>query len=806
MRKCLAVMLLALCVPLTAQEDEQHTDLAVAFPSTTLVYGSADVGGYLEALNPSELFAGLDVGTRLPDLGDFLRDRIELTMTDAEFEALQGGVNRAALGLLDIAVAGPRLQLVIEHKDLSALARALKQAHADGVLSMIDMEDYYGVPIYEIEAPRGSRDTEADPFGMASPEQALADWAAVAHVWVAIHGDKHLVIATSQSAVKDAVDYLSYPEDPLDTLLGNSRYKEAMAEFKDPQAQLFINVQSVINTVERLAGDGGSSGPLQDIVRAMVGVGNEEVQFYIGLIQYEQFKSFAAAGWIDEQALTLRIDARFVFHNPPGWLDALRVEARPMPFTKLIPADSTFAMTTSIDDAPTLYGTIKEFLKSRAATAGHTDVIDALEEAEEMLQGEDALLGQLLGHMGVGQAFVVLPPHADSGREPPSAAILGLKDRKAAELFLYEKCMDSPIGSLFREAESGLSSVTFLHGVEIHHDPANTFAFAFMDLDGDAGALVMGTYTAVERIIKASFEDGGMAHMGTWNRVHPLMAKVAGPHMYINFGAIMKMVATFTTMIRFWDVEAKPVDRDDTEKDDDPMPHLADFFGETVIVGSAVSHESSISFRVIAGGWPDRERIRTLAIHFRDVERNRQIRDDYARVMDASHAHFAIKGAPATAVSALLEAGLLDQEEWAVDPFGVEDDTPRHYAVAPVPADVDIRQAILLAYQAKPGLRGNHLAVLWNGHVVELTPAALANALVLAAEGKPLPPEGDWYKDALRPLYETTDPRTRPEPEWWDEGGVEVRVIDDQGNEILHEVDEDKDTMQEVEKILDKQK
>src|SRR5690606_19991612 len=126
---------------------------------------------------------------------------------------------------------------------------------------------------------------------------------------------------------------------------------------------------------------------------------------------------------------------------------------------------------------------INEFLKSRAATAGHTDVIEAIEEAEATLQADEGLLDQLLGHMGIGQAFVVLPPDEESGQEPPSAALLGLKDRKAAERFLYEECMDSPIGSIFNQAESGLSSVTFLHGVEIHHDSANGFAFAFMDLE-----------------------------------------------------------------------------------------------------------------------------------------------------------------------------------------------------------------------------------------------------------------------------------------------------------------------------------
>ncbi|MCB9932377.1 MAG: hypothetical protein H6841_03045, partial [Planctomycetes bacterium] len=208
----------------------------------------------------------------------------------------------------------------------------------------------------------------------------------------------------------------------------------------------------------------------------------------------------------------------------------------------------------------------------------------------------------------------------------------------------------------------------------------------------------------------------------------------------------------------------------------------------------ARSSDNGVSVRLAVAGWPDRNKMRSMGLHYRDVGRNQQVRDDFVRVRDAARAHLAIKSKPASEVKQLIETGLLTREDWGIDPYGAdaEDGTARFYALATVPGDVDIRQAVLCAYQREPGLRGNHLAVLWNSHIVELTPEGLKKALELAAGGQPLPADGPWYRETLKPLHTSGDPRGRRATEpWEDDTKVDVIIIDDDGNEVSVKVEED---------------
>ncbi|MBZ0134959.1 MAG: hypothetical protein K8I27_01135 [Planctomycetes bacterium] len=802
------LLLLLLATPLVAQDnnpDEQKpVDLAVAFPSTTMVYLRADTSDYFESLNPEEIFAGLEGQFDLPDLGNIARDRLELELSDEEVSALAKGVEGTALGLLDVAVSGPKFQVVFQHRDLSSLARALKDAEKEGAMTVPGVDDYYGTLIYEVYLPllpTESRDDFAPDMNPFSSLMTIQD------LWISVFKDKYLVIATSENAVKDAVDYISFPEDPIDTLLGNARYKEAIAPFDAPQSVFFVNVQAVINTMERLAGDKGSSGPMQEMLLYMLGVNDEQVRFFFNLVQYEQFKSFAAGFWLDETALTLRMDANLVFHNPPGWFDTLRVKPQPMPFTSFIPGDAMFAMTDCVQDVGGMYDRIKAFFTERANAAGQPELVKAWDDLEASIKDENCSLKDTLDQLGVGQAGVVLPGKQGGSGNASVAAILGLKNRKQAEDFFFSRFIDSVLGKPFKQAEGEITPITIVNGVEIHHDQDNELAFAFMDFEGDTGVLLLGELDAVRRIVLARTGNMNLHAMKSWQAANGLLWGEGSLHMYINFGSMLETMGGLTSRAWMWESEDdQGIDRDDTEKDEDPTPFLANFFRQTVLIGSARSNESSVNVRFAAAGWPSREEMRGMALHFRDVERNRQIRDDFVRVRDAARAYYAIKGAPAAKVAQLLGTGLLVNEEWSIDPFGADDETPREYAIAEVPEDVDIRQPILCAYQAKPGLRGNHLAVLWNGHIVALTPEALTNALALAKEGKPLPRDGDWYRDALRPLYEMDDPRTTPSYDRWvEEDKVEVVIIDDEGNEQEVKLDQE-GLMETTEEILDQQK
>jgi hypothetical protein len=184
-----------------------------------------------------------------------------------------------------------------------------------------------------------------------------------------------------------------------------------------------------------------------------------------------------------------------------------------------------------------------------------------------------------------------------------------------------------------------------------------------------------------------------------------------------------------------------------------------------------------------------------MTTHFRDVKRNEQVRDDLLQIRQAAFTRFAIQGTPPTTLEALLEAGYLSDREATMDAFH---DEP--YLLAQTPADVDSRQGVLLAYQGKPGLRGLHLAVLWNSHIVALTPDQLTEAVERAGRGEAL--DEERYRQAMIALFRED---LRPVPMdvvTFESDDAELVVIDDDGNE--EEIRLDKDGLrQQAEGILD---
>ncbi|MCA8912747.1 MAG: DUF3352 domain-containing protein [Planctomycetes bacterium] len=824
MRSAALFLLIAtlLAPMLAAQDEENQVDLAVAFPSTTMVYLRADTNDYFEALNPKEMFSGLEGDLNVPDLGEIARDRLELNLSDEEVEALAKDIQGTAGGLLDVALSGPKFEVVFKHKNLSALARALKEAQKDGSTTVVDVEDYYGSLIYEIEVPVSASEPGNDFQPDVNP---FNQWLASDSLWVSIYDNKYLLIANGDNAVKDAVDFISYPDDPVDTLLGNSRYKEAIADFEKPQGLFFVNVQSVINTMERLAGDKGSSSPMQEMLQAFIGTSDEQVRFFFNLIQYEQFKSFAAGFWLDEKALTLRMDANLVFHNPPGWFETLRVEPKKMPLTEFIPADSVFALTDCVEDVHGMYEKTREFFFSRAKAAGQMKLIEGWKELEKKAKDEHASLDDTLKQLGGGQAIIVQKHEGTEYAFMPFdvAGMLGVKNCEEAEEYFHENLLRSRQGSGFRQMEGEITPVIIVNGVEIHADDTGNWGYAFIEAADGSGVFAVGAMDTLKSIARAKTEGSNLHSKQTWTQAKGLLWEEGSMHMYVNFGSLIGTMAGVVNRNLFWgyeDDESSTFKRDDTEKDDDPVPYLAEFFANTVIVGAARSSESSVSIRIAAAGWPDRENMRGMAIHYRNVERNKHVRDALLRVREAARTQYAIKSElvtegeeetikskPARDVTELIENGYLTRAEWSIDPYGADepDDTERHYALAEVPDDVDIRQAILCAYQKQPGLRGNYLAVLWNTHVVELTPEGLKAAIALAKEGKPLPADGKWYQDEARPLHSEKDPRAFETEPWEEEDTrIDVALIDDDGAETIIKVEEE-DLMTTTEATLDQQ-
>lgn len=818
MRLLIFLLALGIAAPaLLAQDEREEIDLAVGFPANTLLYAKDETSDYWAELKLDEIFAGIDSADfAVPDLGEIVRERLELPLTDEEITLLSEGVEASAFGLLDIGVSSPRLQVVIDHSDLAPLQRALDRAHEDRAGSVTGVEDYDNTNIYELYLPAvATPEPEMDPWGMR-PSNPAQEWLNLQEFWAAIIDNRFLVVATTNSAVKDAVDFLTFPEDPMDTLLGNSRYREAVADFEDPQGVLFVNVQSVIATLERLGGDQGTGGIVNMIFQSMMDSSGDTGEFVVGLIQYEQFKSFAAAMWIDQENLTARVDANLVFHNAPAWLDALRVEPAKMPLAEMIPDDAIFALTDSIDEPAEFYRGVKDFFITRARNAGQDELADAWEEFEETYSDHSASIDKTLEYMGTGQAVVVLPGEGNGARvaEPNVAGLIGVRDYEKARDYLYDDLIPSKLGESLREAETELSPIIVADGVEIHTTPDESWGFALIrGHDGD-GVFVIGQTHALKRVAAAR-AGSNILEMDHWRRAKGMLWGEGSMYMYMNFGEVLGLtVSGALNPLRAFMATEEDSDlaRDDTKRDEDPGPYLGDFFRDTVVAGSVRSNETSINLRITAAGWPDADSLRGMALHFRDVQLNVQARDDYVRLREGARDYLVLQGEPATDVQQLLDRGYVSDEGWLTDPFGAAEGDDRPYALAPVPADVDIRQAVLCAYQAEPGLRGNHLCVLWNSHVVELTPEGLASALELAAEGKPLARQTDhvgrvWYREEMKPLYEEEPPEIKMDGRYFeaDDTIVEVTIIDEDGDEAGINVDAD-DVVTQTEAVLDAEK
>jgi len=790
-----ALLLLLLLAPLAAQ-DKKPVDLAVGYPSTTLIYATGSVEQLGDFTEIEEALQGISGDVKLPDIRTLVAEKLELELTKQELRDLAAGTRTASAAVLDIAVKGPKLQVIFEHKDLAALARALAKAAKAGKETVIGSEEYDGVPIYQLYFPMNTGPSE----GMLNELNPFRGWLDSLDIHAAVLENRYLVLAASSSACKDAIDGLLFPEDPADTLLGNKRYQEALKDFDKPAALLFVNVQAVINTMERLSGDQGSSPILDMMLRGLIPSGTDSA-FWASLTQYEQFKSFSAAMWLPqgEGAVQGRIDARLSFHNTPGWLDALRVPAKPMPFLDLMPEDTISANTTCIDDFNKLYDQCKTFFVSRAKEAGQTEIIKQWDDFEKQLADEGHNHREFLKHLGLGQAWLAIPTSDDPDKRGSnsvgSVGLVGVNDWKAAQEYFYEKVLPGILGKDVREMESELSPVEVIGGVEIHSASSNRASYAFIPLpggDGKQGVFVIGDSAGVRRLATMRLKKRTLANSAAFAQARAGMWETQNVGLYLNVGAVLQIMAdTFDRYSRWdWDDfgEESAPDRDDAEKDRNPVPKLADFFSRAAIVGGTRSSETMIEMRFAAAGIPQMPEFKQLAGHYRDVARNFEVRDDLLRMREAAVAHLVLKDGPAADAAKLVESGCLAKADWSIDPYGKAGDveSTRKYELAVIPKDADIRQGILLAFQAKPGLRNMHLCVLWNNHIVALTPEQLAKAIERAAKGEAL--DEAAYATPLKPLFEV---RPVVEDEWEDEmiePKVEVAVIDDDGEETVIEV------------------
>lgn len=758
-RRFAALVLFLLSAGSLAAQDKQ-VELPVAYPSTTIAYMEGDLGRFTPIL--TELMRALGSEARVPDFGKEISERLDIEMTDAEVRKLVSGIQRASWGLLDIGIGRPRLkmQIVLRHEDPSLLAKALARAKETGAESIVDAQEYEGVSIYEVELP--AREVEVDPEGWGRTNP-MDDFLAFDSLFIAVQG-KHVIASTGLNYVKDTLDFLSFPDDATDTLSGNKRYKDALAEFEKPDMLVFVNTTALINTIERVSGDKGNS-PLNDFFGGLIRFSGE-------LLEYKQLKSIAAGVWIDDKTNTLKADARVQFHNEPAWYSAIKLKPVPQPLAEFVPVDTVSGTTYGIEKPRELYTKVMELLRSRAKESGQQEVLRELDRFEEMASAQGVKVEEILDQLAHAQALLILPASGDASRGryrgPSIVGLFRLRDVKEAETFLYEKLLRTKLGEELRKSDV---DITMIDDVEIHHPHAgrdrDPLAYAFVK-----DVFIVGSLDGIKRVVEARKQGTTLDSMPAYKQARGMIWEKCGSTSYLNVGAYIELMSgNFRRYSDFEDRRADVVDA--TQEDANSAPYLARFFRGTVLVWGTQARENELAMRLSVAGFPSTEQFKEMAAHFRDVARNKQVRNDFVQILDGATTHFALKGKAAKSVDEIKAGGFLPKSKQFIDPFSDEGEQ-RAYAFAEVPENLDIRQAILLAHQQKPGLDGKHLAVLWNGHIVKLTPQELSRAADRAKKGQPL----DRYA-RIEPLV-AARPRGVKVPKV---ETMDVEVIDDDGTE-----------------------
>ncbi|MCC6572786.1 MAG: hypothetical protein IT462_03255 [Planctomycetes bacterium] len=734
----LAVACTCLAGALRAADDLK---LAVSFPSSTVIYIEVASPEVLENLSQPQFLEGLIPGFKAPNLAEMLSKELGMQFTAEELGGLVGGVRRGAIGLLDIAVSGPRLQVIIDHKNPAALARALKAAAAPG--NGVELaETFEGEPIYNVQLP--VKVEEAKPgIGVGSMLGGghIKKWLAqMANVYLSIQQKRYIVVTSSINAMKDALDFMAFPDDTTDTLVGNARYKEALAEFEKPQGLLFVNTNSLIQAIERITGDKGT-GPVGKM---------ETAQFFINLVEYKQLKSFAAGWWVDDEKQRVRMDAKLQFHFAPGWYEASRTAPGAQAMAEYVPTNAIFAFTNNIEKPGDLFVRARNFVLERAKEAGREEVIKHIQDMDSDMQGSGMKAEDLLNQFSGGAAVIVVPATVDGRSTQATAMLMRMKDRAKTEEMFYDSLKNAGMGKDARQTDR---EIEFFEGVEIHFREQNSrrVAFAFYEdiyLNGDRDA--------IRAVIGARKNKKTLADSPAFADARGAIWEKAAGTMVLNYGAIVSMMGN----LRFsfgGPQKKKAVVEDCTEADDNPGVHIAEFMADTTVVIGAIGRDKEIVIRYSAAKWPRRAQFKSLAELFKDVERNKTIRDRFADVQRAALAHLALKGKAPEKADDLTAAGYVQKAETVLDPYGDDDGGKRQFKLAAQAAEVDVRQPILLAYQEKPGLRGRHMAVLWTGDVVSFSPEELADAQERAKMGEAV--KGRKVHAAL------TDPKGEVPPE-----------------------------------------
>lgn len=715
----------AVCFASVLGAQLRHT---VAYPDTLLVYAEADTRD-LPLKKLSNIIDEVSEGqTEIPDLGSIARDGLDLDLTDEEAKALATGTTHISAGLLDWTLKGPKLQIVVETGDTAPLLAALNKAAAnenhDYVLSKRDIE---GVPVFELFLAALTDDDERSLMQVFfNPFTAFLTQT---DFWLGIHENK-VILTTSLAAMDDATFGLLFPDDPEETLKGSQNFNASVKPYLGADMVVYVNVRSVIRTVERVTGDQGTGGVVENF-----GGDDPELGRFIGeCVEYRELDRAAGGVWYDPDARTLRAKGSLNFTNAPGWYEAIRFDSAKDPYRDWAPVDAMFYVSTPLPSFGDKYRNVRKWFTDRAKAAGQDQLIEAWDEGiADMLDGDKlpdqsvVSLEEYLNLHANGAAFVMMnsstePPLKGMDMErwrdsnPTTAGLIGLKDADEAKEIFFNYMHPEAVGRQYDEKKEEELLMTTAHGIDVFHGSMNAdgIAFAFVET-ADQSFLLIGEFEAVVRIINAK-------HSGKTLATNPMMKQAQALANDTNAIVAVTSMRGFWNMVGAqmedfgsWDDEPSDASIDETDNDSIITQATGRLLGDMTMYQALHLHEKSIEIEYVMVDLPTDERI-----------------DQYvSAIQSVNHATKLAKSLKQIRRDTITHRALEDKMPTALD--SVTDDI----TLIVLPDDCDLRAGIAVAYSKETVVNGEYLVTYLNGDVLFRTKSELDDDIARAKKGQP---------------------------------------------------------------------
>ncbi len=517
---------------LCAQDLEQKSsiDLARAFARDTVLYSELEFEGDIKELyDLNNLEAAGMVGLGFSDLAWYFEE-LGFGIPSEDLAEIYKGVKRLAGGIIDITVDGPTWLAILEHESPEVFMGLLEQAAETGKVLFEESGEYEGTELYSLRYGL-SLFSNFLPFSRSRNEEDFSQ-----PLSLALWQDRYLIVASQDSDLRDALDFLEYPEEDEFSLVSSSNFRQARKETESSPFFFYWNIATTITIIERIT-DTRSRGM------------DEEVKSFLAFLEHKQFRSLTFRTDYDSEQGKAVGAFQVFFYNEPSWykLFAPSQENMERNLATFCPTDPFLFFHGHYDEPQEFLRTLHAIVKEKSEALAQPELLEDFEASMKRSQEELGFpLEDLLALIDNEQGLFFLPPIDKFGNTQNTFAfLLELKDAEQGEAFLYNKIASLKGARPLFHHTSNREYLELSNGERIGYyvfDPSAEGSWAYCILDS---VLIFGTQKALRLAIKARKENNNLNQK-------PEALEVLndyGKHALVNAYVDLAFIASFSEYI-----------------------------------------------------------------------------------------------------------------------------------------------------------------------------------------------------------------------------------------------------------------